>query len=75
MYNERFSGVMSWFDGLCNSSNADNITLHSAGHARNNNYIELRFTRTIMSLGKLQIRMNVTTSGVSTYTFKFRKMI
>jgi len=77
-YYETYSGTMSWFAGNTNSSNSDEIVLHKAGHAPSNRHIYLRVLRTASADTddlKLQIASNVTTSGDSTYTFKFRRMI
>lgn len=75
LYNEIFTGMMSWYSGTTNSNNTDEIILHKAGHASNNRYIFLRTVRTgnPNSL-KLQIASS-TNFSVSDYTFKFRRLI
>ncbi len=75
IYNERWSGVMSWFSGGSNDTNVDNITLHACGFARNNVNIELRTVRRAGAFIKLQIKTSRSTWGNSTYTFSFRKLI
>ena len=77
-YDETYSGIMSWYSSNPNSTNSDEIVLHKAGHAPNNNHIYLRTLRTLSADTddlKLQIASNATTTGNSTYTFKFRRMI
>ena len=78
-YDEIYSGIMSWFSGACNSYEATEIHLTSAGHAPNDNHIYLRVLRTPYNNGtgrcKLQIRRDSGMSGSYTYTFKFRRLI
>jgi hypothetical protein len=69
---------MSWHSANTNSTLADEIPLHRAGHAPNNGVVYLRILRTVSADTddlKLQIRANYSASGSSTYTFKFRRMI
>lgn len=79
-YQEVYSGVMTWFSGMTNSTGVDEIPLHNAGHAENGNEIYLRTAR--MSAGsdskgrlKLQIAALKAGTAADTITFKFRKMI
>lgn len=75
LYNEIFTGVMSWYSGTTNSSDSDEILLHKAGYATNGATLYLKTTR--VSGGnylKLQIASNRSNSS-SSYTFKFRKLI
>jgi hypothetical protein len=77
-YSEKYSGIMSWHSSNTNSTLADEIPLHRAGHAPNNGVVYLRILRTASADTddlKLQIRANYSASGSSTYTFKFRRMI
>lgn len=79
IWNDKFSGIMSWDSGFTNSTNADDIPLHSAGHARNGNMFYLRTTRqTNDGTGKgvkLQIKATSNASRASTCVFRFRKLI
>lgn len=79
-YQEVYSGVMTWFSSMTNSSGVDEIPLHNAGHAENGNEIYLRTAR--MDAGsdrkgrlKLQIAALKAGTAADTITFKFRKMI
>lgn len=77
LYNEIFTGIMSFHDQETNSDEYDEITLHKAGHASNGNTIYLRTLRHGRRTEKgltLQIKSNVNL-GESPYTFKFRKLI
>ena len=75
-YSERYSGIMSWFTGMTNSSNADEIVLHRAGHAPNNNCIYLRVQRSSATATpntlRLQIKASKNTAVEATLKFKFR---
>ena len=79
-YQEVYSGVMTWFSSMTNSTCVDEIPLHNAGHAENGNEIYLRTAR--MDAGsdrkgrlKLQIAALKAGTAADTITFKFRKMI
>ena len=75
-YSEIWSGVMSWYAGTTNSTNAEEILLHNAGHADNSGEIYLRTIRT--SGGnylKLQIASNIAATKADNVVFKFRKLI
>lgn len=75
-YSEIWSGVMSWYAGTTNSTNAEEILLHNAGYADNSGEIYLRTTRT--SGGnylKLQIASNIAATKADNVVFKFRKLI
>ena len=75
LYNEIFSGVMSWYNGGTNSNDYDEILLHKAGHASNGRTIYLRTIRTFSGgYLKLQICSSVDFTS-SSVTFKFRKLI
>jgi len=77
-YDETYSGIMSWYSGTTNSTEASEIVLTSAGQSPNDNHIYLRVQRTLASDPdnlKLQIRRDVDLSSAYTYTFKFRRMI
>lgn len=70
-----YSGVMSWYSGVTNSTDADEILLHSAGHATNGQHIFLRTIRQNTGILKLQIKGSTTNSTAVTVTFKFRRLI
>ncbi len=75
-YSEIWSGVMSWYSGETNSTNAEEILLHNAGHADNSGEIYLRTART--SGGnylKLQIASNIAATKADNIVFKFRRLI
>ena len=76
IWSEYFSGIMSWFAGATNSTDADEIFLHKAGHASNGQSL---FLRTIRQSGsstlKLQIACTTNFGTAKSLTFKFRKMI
>ena len=75
LYQEIWSGTMSWFQGTTNSTDSDEIILHKAGHASNGRTIYLRTIRTSNSgYLKLQIASSHALSS-SNITFKFRKLI
>lgn len=75
-WHEIWSGVMSWYNGTTNSTNAEEILLHNAGYADNAGDIYLR---TIRSSGggylKLQIAATIDATKADSITFKFRKLI
>lgn len=70
-----YSGVMSWYSGGTDSTDADEILLHSAGHATNGQHIFLRTIRQSTGVLKLQIKGSTTNSTAVTVTFKFRRLI
>ena len=76
-YGEIFSGIMTWYDGETNSSESDEIPLHSAGHAQNGNKVYLRTSRRNRGNGNLHLQISAKYAGTAadTITFKFRKMI
>lgn len=79
-YNETYSGVMTWFSAMTNSTGVDEIPLHNAGHAENGHEIYLRTARSNAGSdqkGRLKLQIAANQAGVAadTITFKFRKMI
>lgn len=79
-YQEVYSGVMTWFSSVTNSTGVDEIPLHNAGHAENGNEIYLRTARMNAgsdSKGRLKLQIAALKAGTAadTITFKFRKMI
>lgn len=75
IYSEIWSGVFSWYASNTNSAEADEILLHNAGHAPNNNEIYLRTCRNNGGILKLQIASKIASTAASNITFKFRKLI
>jgi len=67
---------MSWYKSITNSGNADEIVLHRAGHAPNNNCIYLRVQRSSHSATpntlRIQIKASKETTVEATLKFKFR---
>ena len=75
LWDERWTGVMSWYDGGTNSNEVDEISLHCAGHANNGRHLYLRTVRTPNG-GGLRLEIACTHNlGSSTYEFRFRKLI
>lgn len=77
IYGEIWSGIFSWYSKLTNSTNAEEILLHNAGHADNSNEIYLRTIRQGKEIGKLKLQIAAKQAGKSAanIVFKFRKMI
>lgn len=77
IYGEIWSGIFSWYSRLTNSTNAEEILLHNAGHADNSNEIYLRTIRQGKEIGKLKLQIAAKQAGKSAanVVFKFRKMI
>ena len=77
IWGDYFSGVMSWYNGGTNGSNADEIPLHCAGHARNGQLFYLRTLRHGRNGDDLtlQIKGSSAASSADTFTFKFRRLI
>ncbi len=75
-YSERLSGIVAWYSSATNSSDADEISLSKAGHARNSHNIKLRVTRQSgRNPLKLQISDTTAWSGSGEVVFKFRKLL
>ena len=76
-FNEYYSGLMSWYSGVTNSSESSEIVLHAAGKDPNSNHTYLRVTRVATSPNtlKLEIRKDVAIGSTKSYVFKFRRMI
>jgi hypothetical protein len=75
-WNEHYSGIMSWFADSTNSTDADEILLHKAGHASNGKHVFLRTIRTTNNgYLKLQICSSSAFAAASSITFKFKKLI
>lgn len=74
-YGEIWTGTMSWYSEATNSTDADEIILHKAGHASNGRTIYLRTLR-VASTGTLKLQICASTALKATnVTFKFRKLI
>lgn len=73
---ERYSGIMSWYSGNTNDDNVDEIVLHKAGYASNDNNIYLRTKRTGSKL-TLQIcaNKNCDEGTKVTYTITTRRLL
>lgn len=72
---ETYTGTMTWYADGTNSTDADEIVLHKAGHASNGNNIYLRTKR--KSSGRLVLEMscNKTCTVPSTYTIVARRLL
>ena len=78
IYQDKFSGIMTWYSDYTNSSESTEVTLHYAGHAPNGQRFYLRTTRSPNSNKlylRLQIKGSMATDTASTFTFKFRRLI
>ena len=77
IWNNYWSGIMSWYTEGTNDSDSDEIILHRAGHA----YHHTIYLRTIMTTSsdgrhlRLQIAADTNLSTAVTYTFKFKRVI
>ncbi len=72
---ETLSGVMSWTSAGTNSTNSDEIALHSAGQGSNDAALFLRTIRSTTG-GVLRLQMcGSPTTAASDYVFKFRRVI
>jgi hypothetical protein len=76
-YDCTYTGLMYFFAGATNGSDANEIVLHHTGHADNGRYIYLRTLSTVSADGKtyLQISGNGTNSAASNYQFTFKKLL
>lgn len=75
MYQEHFTGTMSWFKDATNSTDSDEIVLHKAGHSSNNRMVYLRTIRQTSGVLKLQIAASNDFIAATNIVFKFRKLI
>ena len=79
LWPEYFSGIMSWYSGGTDSTDADEISLHSCGHATSGNELYLRTLRQSRSSNspvvKLQIATDIAFTAAVSITFKFKKLI
>lgn len=75
LWREYFSGIMTWFAEGTNSTEADEISLHKAGHAPNNQHIYLRTKRNQNGSLVLQIAAKTAITAAISFEFKFKKLI
>ena len=75
MYSELASGVMTWYNRGTNDNSSDEIVLHQAGHAPNNDRLQLRTRRRGQSTLQLEIRSQFSTSRIGEYCFAFRRLV
>ena len=75
LWREYFSGIMSWVAEGTNSTEADEISLHKAGHAPNNQHIYLRTKRNSNGYLVLQIAAKTAITEAISFEFKFKKLI
>ena len=75
-WNERISGVLTWFEGSTNSEDADEIPVSKSGHAKNAHNIKLRTTRTLNS-GRLKLQMydDKQWYGKADVVFRFKRLL
>lgn len=76
--NEYYSGIMSWYDSIPNTTSilpTDEITLHRSGGSDGNAGIYLRTYRTNSDKVKLQIFSIYNNVASSNYIFSFRRII
>lgn len=75
-WNERISGILTWFEGSTNSEDADDIPISKSGHAKNAHNIKLRITRTLNS-GRLKLQMydDKQWYGKADVVFRFKRLM
>jgi len=79
-WQERWSGIMSWYSGNTNSSNTEEILLHNAGHADNSQNLFLRTKRDGVTVSgtkylTLQYAFSQANETTTTIKFYFRRII
>lgn len=79
-WQERWSGIMSWFSERTNSSNTEEILLHNAGHADNSQNLFLRTKRDGITVSgtkylTLQYAFSQADETTTTIKFSFRRII
>lgn len=77
-WNERISGIVTWFESPTNSEGADDIPVSKAGHATNSHNIKLRTARTPTTGGgvlRLQMYDSIAWSGYANVVFRFKRLI
>ena len=75
-WNERISGILTWFEGSTNSEDADDIPISKSGHAKNAHNIKLRITRTLNG-GRLKLQMydDKQWYGKADVVFRFKRLL
>lgn len=77
-WNERISGIVTWFESPTNSEGVSEIPVSKSGHANNSHDIKLRVARLSTSGGgylKLQMYDNIAWSGSANVVFRFKRLI
>ena len=74
-WNERISGILTWFESPTNSEGADDIPVSKAGHATNSHNIKLRTARTQSGVLRLQMYDNIGWGGYADVVFRFKRLI
>lgn len=76
--NNRYVGIMSWYDGQTNASEESPITLHTTGHAHNGEVVYLstfnHFHSTELDV-TLEIKYSIDWANPHTITFTFVKIV
>lgn len=77
IWGDNFCGIMEWYSGETNSTDANEIPLHCAGHATNSTAFYLRTSRTARSTGKMLLQIKSSTNGdnAAIYEFHFKKLL
>lgn len=75
-WNERMSGIVTWFEGSTNSEDSDEIPLSKSGHAKNAHNIKLRTMRTLNN-GRLKLQMydDKQWYAKANIVFRFKRLI
>ena len=75
-WNERISGILTWFEGSTNSEDTDEIPISKSGHAKNAHNIRLRTARTLNN-GRLKLQMFDDKQWYSpaNVVFRFKRLI
>ena len=77
-WNERISGILTWFESPTNSEGTNDIPVSKAGHANNSHDIKLRTARTPSSNGgvlRLQMCDSIAWGGSANVVFRFKRLI
>jgi hypothetical protein len=74
-YSMTYSGIASIYASGTNATDTDEIILHGAGHAALSKRIFLRTRLNTSGVMTLEISATYNATGVSNYTFKFRRLI
>lgn len=75
-WSERISGIVTWYEGMTNSEDADDIPISKSGHAKNAHNIKLRITRTLnKGWLKLQMYDDKQWYAKANVVFRFKRLI